>query len=368
MKVSRWFIKTAGTALVMGTALFASGVAHAQTDQTKFDAVGFLQRVQAGPADNKPLTAVLDRPTDLATSLNQVLVARFKDPADEMLGATLEPVGDTLRAQLAIPEGQGVLITSLKEDGACAQAGLKQNDILLSLADKAVGSVADLTKQLKAAGESAVPLKIMRKGKPATIQVRPVYRVTLGPVQEQKAEYFIGVSIDALDEAVRAQLAVPNGQGVVVTDTNPGSPAEKAGIKKHDVLLELSGKPIDSPQTLAREVQAAQDRPITLKLLRAGKHLEIPITASVRNVESTPEREAYRVWLLDREDRTGERLWMNALNSAAQPDQRRHVAAANGADDLRQRLDQVEKELRAVRAALDKISEALRTDKGTNRN
>jgi hypothetical protein len=36
--------------------------------------------------------------------------------------------------------------------------------------------------------------------------------------------------------------------------------------------------------------------------------------------------------------------------------------------DLRQRLDQVEKELNAVRAALDKINETLKADKGTKRD
>src|SRR5439155_18219225 len=124
-------------------------------------------------------------------------------------------------------------------DGASAQAGLKQNDVLLSLGGQPLAAADDLTKQLKAAGEAAAPLKVLRAGKPITIQVRPIYRVTLAPVAEQKTEYYIGVSIDAPDDAVRAQLALPNGQGVVVSEVVSGSPAEKAGVKKHDVVLEL---------------------------------------------------------------------------------------------------------------------------------
>src|SRR5205807_1114219 len=110
----------------------------------------------------------------------------------ETLGATLKPIDDTLRAQLDIPSGQGLLVTCLRGDGPGAQAGLKQNDIVLSLAGKPLAAADDLPKQLKAAGEAPVPLKILRAGKPITIQVRPVYRVTLGPVTEQKAEYYIG--------------------------------------------------------------------------------------------------------------------------------------------------------------------------------
>src|SRR5712691_2856917 len=212
-------------------------------------------------------TTLVDRPllfrasvdgasSEYATGLGEALIARFHDQADETLGATLQPVSAALRAQLDVPVGQGLLVASLRADSPTAQAGLKQNDILLFLADKPLATADDLTKQLKAAGETAVPLKVLRAGKPITIQVRPIYRVTLGPVEERKTEYYLGVSIDPVDDALRAQLELPAGHGVVVNDVSGGSPAEKSGVKKHDIVLELAGKPIDSPETLAAHVQS----------------------------------------------------------------------------------------------------------------
>src|SRR5207253_11191539 len=141
---------------------------------------------------------------------------------------------------------------------------------------------------LKAAGDSPAPLKILRGGKPATIQVRPIYRVTLGPVGEQKTEYYIGISAVGPNDAVRAQLGLPEGHGVVVNEVVSGSPADKAGIKKHDIILELDDKLINTPEKLAGIVQDAKDRLLQLKILRAGKHLRISVTAAMGKLEASP--------------------------------------------------------------------------------
>ncbi len=172
-----------------------------------------------------------------------------------------------------------------------------------------------------------------------------------------------GVSVDAPDDAVRAQPALPDGQGVVVSEVVSGSPAEKAGVKKHDIVLELGGKPIDNPQTVARLVQAAQDKPTMLKLLRAGKPLTVPVTGSVRQVETNRPQEAFRLWMVDQSSGTRP---IHGLQLTAPLGLQ--LTAPAGAEDLGQRLDHVEKELQALRAAVDKLNETLRADKAPKRD
>jgi len=333
------------------------------------------------------LQTVLTRdPESAGPLLARVLVSQVVDPADEMLGATLQSVGDVLRAQLDIPAGQGLLVAALRDDGPSSQAGLKQNDILLTLADKPLTTAADVTKLLKAAGESGVPLKAIRAGKPITIQVRPIYRVTIGPAAEQKTEYYIGVSLDPPDNALRTQLGLPADQGVVVTDVVSGSPAEKAGVKKYDIVLELGGKSIENVDSLTRNVQAAQDKPTTLKVLRGGKPVLVEVTGAVRKVEVNPGEEGYRIWMLPYNNPLygsmqvvrnegypttfAEIFTNNSVASGRYVDNVSILAGAPaarvvaaGGEDLRQRLDQLEKELKAVRAALDRIGEALKTER-----
>jgi serine protease Do len=305
--------------------------------------------------------------TNFAGVVNEVFA--FREQGDELLGATLQPVGDALRAQLDIAAGQGLLVAAIRADGPSAQAGLKQNDILLMLADKPLAAADDLAKQLKAAGEAAVALKVLRAGKPLTIQVRPIYRVTLGPVEERKTEYYIGVSIDPPDNSIRAQLDLPANQGVIINEVVKDSPAEKAGVKKFDIVLELAGKPIDKPETLSAQVQINQDKPTTLKLLRAGKPVSLSIVGMVRKVETASSQETLRYWLVDQPINVPiEGAFITAQNPRLS-----WAVTAAGADDVRQRLDQLEKELKALRRieavekelkalheTLEKLSEALK--------
>ena len=100
--------------------------------------------------------------------------AAGRDPADSALGASLEPVDEGLRAQLGLDGKTGLVVSALAEGGPAAASGLKQNDILLTLADAPLAKADDLAKQLKAAGEKDVPLKLLRAGKPLTLRVRPV--------------------------------------------------------------------------------------------------------------------------------------------------------------------------------------------------
>jgi membrane-associated protease RseP (regulator of RpoE activity) len=338
-------------AVLVGTTLLAAGSVQAQ-DNPPHKAIGQTRSQLPPRNDDQPLAF------DLTTG--SILVDFFAGQADELLGATLQPAGDALRAQLAIPPGQGLLVTSLNGDGQSARAGLKQNDILLTLADKPLATTDDLIKQLKAAGELPLLLKVLRTGKPTEIQVRPIYRVTLGPVEERKTEYFIGVAINPVDDALRAQLELelPAGQGAIVNQVVSGSPAEKAGVKKYDVILELGGKPIDSPQALTSQVETLQDKPTTLKLLRAGKLMTLRITPGVRKVEVSPLQMKLRVLNVAPTPK-----FLEHIARLTAPSDRMLTPAPAATDDLRQRLDHLEKELKALHEELDRLNQAFKSGK-----
>jgi serine protease Do len=301
----------------------------------------------------------------LRLRLETPLLAVFHDPADAALGATLEPVSDALRAQLGIPGGQGLVVVSLAGDGPAAEAGLKQNDILLNLADKPLASTDDLPKQLKAAGEAPVSLRLVRSGKPVTVQVRPVYRVTLGPVGEKKSDYYIGVSVAHPDDALRAHVELPAGVGLVANEVVSNSPAEKVGVKIHDILLELDGKPLDSPETLVAQVQAARNNATPLKLLRAGKPLTLSITPELRPVEPAPYHEAMRFWSVNQPFHPHA-----GLNPAGHPwgTLRGNLWYKANEDPADKRLDRLDQELKALRQAIDELRDSFKADRAKGRD
>ncbi len=83
----------------------------------------------------------------------------------------------------------------------------------------------------------------------------------------------LGVRVMAPPAYLAEQLDLPKGQGLVVEAVVVGSPADKAGVKVNDVLLEVNGKAVSSrPEALARQVAALEaGKKFNLVVLRKGK-------------------------------------------------------------------------------------------------
>ena len=91
---------------------------------------------------------------------------------------------------------------------------------------------------------------------------------------------WIGISVAPADEVMRAQLKLPEGTGVIVTDVMPDSPAEEAGVERYDLILNVDGHPVAVGADLDRLLREAQPggKPLTLKMLRGGQPVEKQVT------------------------------------------------------------------------------------------
>ena len=95
------------------------------------------------------------------------------------------------------------------------------------------------------------------------------------------SDYWLGIVFHYPAEvrgALRTQLGLPEGQGLLVDLIAPDGPAAGADINEHDILLKADGKPLGTLQDLVDAVDAAKDKEMTLELLRAGKPKEIRVT------------------------------------------------------------------------------------------
>jgi len=87
------------------------------------------------------------------------------------------------------------------------------------------------------------------------------------------------------------KLKEPN--GALIATVEPGSPADKAGLKPGDVVLAYNGQEIDDPNKLPRLVAATQPgQSATLKIWRGGKAEEVKFTAAELVAESRAAKPA----------------------------------------------------------------------------
>lgn len=89
----------------------------------------------------------------------------------------------------------------------------------------------------------------------------------------------LGIVFQPVTSEIASAIGLDSAAGAMVVEVEPDGPADKAGLRDGDVVLEADGDPIGNPEQLARAV--AGHRPntdIKLMIYRDGKRHEITAT------------------------------------------------------------------------------------------
>jgi membrane-associated protease RseP (regulator of RpoE activity) len=102
------------------------------------------------------------------------------------------------------------------------------------------------------------------------------------PPAAEKGTY-LGVLWDVVPEVLYNHLPqLPRERGVLVTHVLPDSPAARAGLRRHDILLQYGDEKIRDSTHFARLIVADKpDRKVKLLLVRSGKDLTADVTLAL---------------------------------------------------------------------------------------
>ena len=90
---------------------------------------------------------------------------------------------------------------------------------------------------------------------------------------------FLGVSVEEISKENMSRYGMREVRGVGVTQVVKDSPAEKAGLKKDDVILRFEGESVTSARKLTRLVgEASADQTVRLTISRGGSEQELSAT------------------------------------------------------------------------------------------
>src|SRR5207253_6819725 len=129
------------------------------------------------------------------------------------------------------------------------------------------------------AQESAAPLAALDAQEPATTDRSFSFFLGDGA--------FLGVGTEDISKENMGRYGLREIRGVGVTQVIKDSPAEKAGLKKDDVILRFEGESVTSTRKLTRLVsEAAADQTVRLTISRGGAEQELSVTLSKRNLGS----------------------------------------------------------------------------------
>lgn len=140
------------------------------------------------------------------------------------------------------------------------------------------GEVVGINTVIIASGQNlgfAVPITMVKEVLPS---IKAKGRPDMG---------WLGVEAQPVTPDLAAALGLPEPIGALVTRVTKGGPAEKAGLKRGDVIVELDGKKILVPAELPRMVAFGHlGKTVTLKVIRQAQTLEIKAVIELR-----PEKE-----------------------------------------------------------------------------
>lgn len=191
------------------------------------------------------------------------------------LGISMTELTPQLAEAFGLKDTKGVAITEVIEGSAAEKAGIKHNDIIIEFEGQPVTSANELRNKVAMLKPGAkVEIVILRDGKKQTLTAELGERPTtaqLTPAQP-KALQQLGFSVQNLTPDLAEQLGYKDQTGVVVTEVEPGSLADIAGITQGALILEVNRQPVKNTDEFNKAIQQATDQRTVLLLIKDQRY------------------------------------------------------------------------------------------------
>lgn len=94
---------------------------------------------------------------------------------------------------------------------------------------------------------------------------------------------YLGIYLQDINDNLAKALKLKSTEGALVADVQSGTPAEKAGVKRGDIITAINGTPVDNSTTLRNQV--AETEPgtdVKLTVLRKGEEKDLTVKLGER--------------------------------------------------------------------------------------
>ena len=101
----------------------------------------------------------------------------------------------------------------------------------------------------------------------------------------------LGIVVQKVTPEIAESLNLAEARGVIIAQVQPGSPADRAGLRRGDVILSLNGTEVNEPNALRNQVAStAPGSEVTLAIRRDGTEMQIRATLGEFTPQTTRRR------------------------------------------------------------------------------
>ena len=148
------------------------------------------------------------------------------------------------------------VVGQVTEGTPAEKAGIQPGDLVLSVAGREVPTWEQFLIAVGTRASRETELVLLRNGKEFSVKVTPT----------PQSPYEVG------------DIGVLPNSHPHVGSIIPGSPAERAGLKIGDVILQVDGSPINVPTQLIDAISKKADVPVTLRIVRDDVEQDVRVT------------------------------------------------------------------------------------------
>jgi len=163
--------------------------------------------------------------------------------------------------------GNEVVVDMLHPNAPAIASPLRPTDVIVAVNGVKVRSPKDVQNEVmkRKIGEE-VAFHVLRDGKPVDIAIKTKELPTESPkpppppadkLRREKPDQGLGLTVQALNKVPVEQLDLEEAQGVFVSGTDLGGPADLAGLQHGDVITEIDRQPVASVEQYTELVKKA---------------------------------------------------------------------------------------------------------------
>lgn len=223
-------------------------------------------------------------PSNMAKNVMEQLISSGRVHRG-LLGVTVQGVTGDLAAGLGLDKAEGALISNVTAGSAADKAGLKRGDVILSYQGRAVVDTNSFRNEIAATKPgSTITLNVLRDGKArdikATLEENPAAKNARGEVERggREGSGRFGMTVEPLTPEIARQLDLDrDAKGVVISDVDPSGAAASAGLREGDVIQQVNGKTVRTPDEVRSALNASTDKPAVLLIARGDATIFVPL-------------------------------------------------------------------------------------------
>ncbi len=191
------------------------------------------------------------------------------------LGVKPDDVDSDIAKALDLPTSKGVIVSEVTKGSPAEKAGVKVQDVILKLNDRAVSNRQQLITVAERLniGES-YPLVVLRDGKEVQLNIVAAEFPEHVAQSSQQIDA-LGAEVQELTPELARELELDTDSGVVVTNVQRGSLAARIGLRPGVVIARIGKTEVNSLVDFENGLQAAKEKRQLVLLIKTSNGTQL---------------------------------------------------------------------------------------------